>query len=54
MESVFNSENYIKIRDSIESTWPEYKIKAANELIISKHGVKLKSRRAKYDQKTFY
>lgn len=54
MDSTFNSEDYIKIRDSIESTWPEYKIKAANELIISKHGVKLKSRRDEHDQKEIH
>ena len=54
MESVFNSEKYVKIRDSIESTWPEYKIKAANELIISTHGVKLKSRRDEHDKKEVY
>lgn len=33
---------YEKIRDNIESTWPDWKIEFANaELITSKHGKKL-------------
>ena len=51
MDSTFKSEVYEKIKNNIESTWPEYKIKAANEMIISKHGIKLKSRRDKNEQK---
>lgn len=52
MDSTFKSDMYEKIKNNIESTWPEYKIKAANETIISKHGIKLKSRRDENDKKT--
>ena len=35
---------YEKIRENIESTWPDWKIQFANdELITSKHGVKLRT-----------
>lgn len=43
-EDVMKS-TYDKIRENIESTWPNWKIRLANdELITSKHGVKLKEK----------
>ena len=36
---------YEKIRDNIESTWPDWKIELANaELITSKHGKKAQNK----------
>lgn len=36
---------YEKIRDNIESTWPDWKIELANaDVITSKHGKKLRTK----------
>ena len=42
MSSHLTKENYEKIRENIEKTWPSWKKKLCNDtLIISKHSKKL-------------
>ncbi len=44
---------YEKIRDNIESTWPDWKIELANaELIMSKHGKKLRTKADREKEET--
>lgn len=46
------SELYYKIRDNIESTWPQWKIDYCNQcLLISKHSRKLERKINLYDAK---
>lgn len=44
---------YDRIRENIESTWPDWKIELANaELITSKHGKKLRTKAEREKEET--